>query len=48
MRNVLADMQVESEAATTLAMRVARAFDDACVPRGCLASPAAGADKARR
>ena len=29
MRNVLADLAVESEAATTLAMRVARAFDDA-------------------
>ena len=32
MRNVLADLCIESEAATALAMRLARAYDEAAVP----------------
>jgi putative acyl-CoA dehydrogenase len=32
MRNVLADLQLESEAATATAMRIARAYDDADAP----------------
>ena len=39
MQNVLADLAIESEAATVSAMRVARSYDEATTPRSAASPP---------